>query len=363
MGTLSEDLVAIKQVEDTLTPNKVATFAYTEQAYQDNDADGVTVYNVDNPQNIPVATPAVLAVNETILAKGWRSQASSIPRMLLNHFLGRCSYNLNKIVDIMDSLLVTLTAHLGTADGIATLDSTGKLPSAQIPVSVVQSVNSHSPTNGNVNIDKADVGLSNVVNTGDSATPAQGGTEKFTTGGAYILESNISGNLQNHINNTANPHQVSKAQIGLSNVVNTGDSATPVQGGTEKFTTGGAYNIVQNLGVNSPMGLSCIHATVNDTRFSVTLSKGCDFGLCVVHIVNPYSEQVRVGFEIVGSDGEWHNARVVASNLGVIFQKFIPANSSLTIVGYFYKDTGGEDVDRACSLANVKALSIYSSIH
>lgn len=32
---------------------------------------------------------------------------------------------------------------------------------------------------------KAAAGLSNVVDTGDSATPAQGGTEKFTTGGAY----------------------------------------------------------------------------------------------------------------------------------------------------------------------------------
>jgi hypothetical protein len=38
-----------------------------------------------------------------------------------------------------------------------------------------------------------------------------------------------------------NPHGVTKSQVGLSNVVNTGDSATPVSGGTTKFTTGGAY--------------------------------------------------------------------------------------------------------------------------
>ena len=30
-------------------------------------------------------------------------------------------------------------------------------------------------------------------------------------------------------------------EVGLGNVVNTGDSATPVSGGTTKFTTGGAY--------------------------------------------------------------------------------------------------------------------------
>lgn len=48
-------------------------------------------------------------------------------------------------------------------------------------------------------------------------------------------------NLSNHINNKSNPHSVTKAQVGLGNVVNTGDSATPVSGGTTKFTTGGAY--------------------------------------------------------------------------------------------------------------------------
>ena len=36
--------------------------------------------------------------------------------------------------------------------------------------------------------------------------------------------------------------------MGLGNVANTGDSATPVSGGTTKFTTGGAYNIVSAQG-------------------------------------------------------------------------------------------------------------------
>jgi len=44
-----------------------------------------------------------------------------------------------------------------------------------------------------------------------------------------------------HYNNKSNPHGVTKSQVGLGSVVNTGDSATPVSGGTTKFTTGGAY--------------------------------------------------------------------------------------------------------------------------
>ena len=47
--------------------------------------------------------------------------------------------------------------------------------------------------------------------------------------------------LGTHVSDTSNPHRVTKTQVGLGNVVNTGDSATPTQNGTTKFTTGGAY--------------------------------------------------------------------------------------------------------------------------
>ena len=55
MGTLNEDLSAIKEVEDKIIANKVARFAYTDEAYTTNDANGVAEYNVNNAQNIPTA--------------------------------------------------------------------------------------------------------------------------------------------------------------------------------------------------------------------------------------------------------------------------------------------------------------------
>lgn len=51
----------------------------------------------------------------------------------------------------------------------------------------------------------------------------------------------VNSDLSSHTSNTSNPHSVTKAQVGLGDVINTGDSATPVNGGTTKFTTGGAY--------------------------------------------------------------------------------------------------------------------------
>lgn len=114
MGTLNEDLSAIKEVEDKIIANKVARFAYTDEAYTTNDANGVAEYNVNKAQNIPTADASVLKVNETVLSKGYRAQASSVTRMLLNHFFGRVSYNLNKVNDNVSNLIATLIGHRGT---------------------------------------------------------------------------------------------------------------------------------------------------------------------------------------------------------------------------------------------------------
>ena len=367
MGTIAEDLTGIKNIEDTLTSNKVATFAYTEQAYQNNDANGVTLYDVDKPQNIPVAQPNILKVNETILAKGWRSQASSIPRMLMNHFLGRCSYNLNKINDLMSSLLTTLLGHLGTANGIATLDASGKLPSGQIPTSVVQSVNSHSPTNGNVDISKSDVGLGSVVNTGDSATPAQGGTEKFTTGGAYTLKSDleqsissaqtsleqsisgVSSSLTGHINNNNNPHNVTKDQVGLGNVRNTSDTSALVFGSEQKFTSGGAWQMNSDLKLSiyhkteeksRNMGIKFLSYTWTDDSGSRDITvmhssiQGAPCGIVCLRLHNNSHQDSYVNFIAVDIDGMHISVKLYAVGEGWINNKLVRIGEDITLFGF-----------------------------
>ena len=69
--------------------------------------------------------------------------------------------------------------------------------------------------------------------------------EPFTSEQWFAINSGITStkvsSYDSHVTNKNNPHSVTKSQIGLGSVVNTGDSATPVSGGTTKFTTGGAY--------------------------------------------------------------------------------------------------------------------------
>ena len=136
--SLLDTINRLKTIEQGITDNKVSKFAYTDTAYTNNDVNGVQVYNINNEQNIPVADADILQVNTTITNKGYRTQASSLTRMLVNHFFGRVSYNLNKANDILLSLLNGFSSYLGQPNGVATLDENGRIPYNQLPESAVE---------------------------------------------------------------------------------------------------------------------------------------------------------------------------------------------------------------------------------
>ena len=121
-----------------LVNNKVINFSYTQNAYNCNDVNGVYNYDVCCENNIPVADASIVKINNTVVTKGYRSKASSITRMLVNHIFGRVSYNLNKVHDNFLTFTSSMLSSLGTANGIATLDENGRLPYSQLPESAVE---------------------------------------------------------------------------------------------------------------------------------------------------------------------------------------------------------------------------------
>lgn len=131
--SISSILSGLITKENKLTSNKVANLAYNETAYTTDDANGVEVYDPANNQNIPSANAAILGINNTVLNHGFRNQASTVPRMVINHFFGRVSYNLNKVNDIMSSLLNGISNSLGASEGIATLNADAEVPKVQLP--------------------------------------------------------------------------------------------------------------------------------------------------------------------------------------------------------------------------------------
>ena len=140
MAGIADDLDGIKSnVADLRGNNQVARFAYTQDAYTNDEAAGAASFDIDNDNNIPTKDAATLNVNPTILDRGYQTQASSLTRQLQNHFFGRVSYNLNKIVDRVWDALGTLSAAMGRSDSaagdktyIATLDAAGRLPRNQL---------------------------------------------------------------------------------------------------------------------------------------------------------------------------------------------------------------------------------------
>ena len=89
-------------------------------------------------------------------------------------------------------------------------------------------------TNGNINLPSDTSKINN---------------DSYATSKKYVDNAvkNVNDGLTEHVNSTSNPHRVSKYQIELGEVINTGDSNTPVSGGTTKFTTGGAFTLKTSL--------------------------------------------------------------------------------------------------------------------
>lgn len=156
---------------------------------------------------------------------------------------------------------ITFTgAVTGTYDG-----SSAK--TVNIPVAPVSSVNGKT---GTVSLSASDVGadesgaantaltnaksytdtkISDLINSAPTTLDTLGEIATAMENNADVVEAledaigtkATASDLTAHTGNTSNPHGVTKSQVGLGSVVNTGDSATPVSGGTTKFTTGGAY--------------------------------------------------------------------------------------------------------------------------
>lgn len=138
MAGITDDLNAIKTLQQGLVNNKVTRFAYEQSAYDNNEVAGQVDYVASRANNIPVDSPSIMQVNQTVVDKGFRARASSMPRMLLNHLFGRISYNLNKLNDLFFSALTSLASAIGQANGLVPLDSTGRIPYQYLPEDAIE---------------------------------------------------------------------------------------------------------------------------------------------------------------------------------------------------------------------------------
>lgn len=245
MSLLSE-LTSLKNKIDTLRGNNSVTpFAYTEIAYNSDDANGHSDFVPARENNIPLADNSVIKLDSFVTNKGLRNQASSIPRMFINHFCGRVSYNLNKTVDVLYLFLSALTDNVfGYANGIATLDSNGRVPDEQITEDLIEyrgawNADTNSPDLNTVSKIKGDMYLVSV--TGTQTLVDGEGTVKYNVGDQVIYNGAIwqkipTGNVDS-VNNiqpvddnvTVNGEDIAYSNSGAQNVTDISEAITYIK--------------------------------------------------------------------------------------------------------------------------------------
>lgn len=233
-----ENLETFAEINDTLKADKDVEAVQGNLAKFDENG---------NPVDSGISIPSSGNATSTQVVKGNDSRLTdSRPASDVYSWAkaeGKPSYTKSEIglENVTNDAQVKRT-EMGVASGVATLDTTGKVPSSQLPAYVddvleydTKSAFPATGEGGKIYVDKSN-------NTswrwsGSTYTQIKGDLTIGTTSGT-AADGKI---VNDHINNTNNPHGVTKEQVGLGSVINTGDSATPISGGTTKFTTGGAY--------------------------------------------------------------------------------------------------------------------------
>jgi hypothetical protein len=180
--SLLTDLQTVQSRINGLRNNKVTRFAYDQTAYTDNTVASPQSYAWAQHNNIPGNSPADMKLTETQQNKGFRTRNPSLPKLFIDHFFGRVSYNLNKLDDFMYTFVSAIISSLGANNGFATLDGNGRIIPSQVSESLMQ-------YKGGWNASTNTPHLQNGTGTkGDVYLCSEGGTVDFGSGNITFEE-------------------------------------------------------------------------------------------------------------------------------------------------------------------------------
>lgn len=294
----------------------------------------------------------------------------------------------NKVVDITKSGLglgnVTNDAQvkrseMGVANGVATLDSSGKIPTSQIPGSYDDVRNGYyyngefytdaEHTNQMAHVDDilyVDIPTNlpyrwtgtNYVKTGSDLALGE------TSSTAYRGDRGKAAYDHSQLT-SGNPHNVSKSDVGLGSVVNTGDSATPVSGGTTKFTTGGAYTeLNKKVDKVNGKGLSTNDYTTAEKNKLAGIAAGAEVNQNAFGKIRSGSTAIDANakstiLEFIGSGAT--SVDVATGNDAVPQVTISSTDQSVTAVGNHYAPTEDSSAEKDASGGSAAQLPTSST--
>lgn len=101
MADLYTDIQEVQTTASILNDNRVTKFAYTDKAFDSNIVEWEGTYNYNASNNIPSDT----GLSDESQEYGFGSKSGTLPRSFMNHYFGRISYNINKIIQALKNLL------------------------------------------------------------------------------------------------------------------------------------------------------------------------------------------------------------------------------------------------------------------
>lgn len=101
MADIYEEFTEQETTSAVLDDNRLVNFAYDDKAFRENDTEGRETYNYNANNNIPLST-GLSTETQTL---GFGGKSGVFKRSFWNHTAGRISYNLNKTIQALRTLL------------------------------------------------------------------------------------------------------------------------------------------------------------------------------------------------------------------------------------------------------------------
>ena len=218
------------------------------------------------------------------------------------------------------------------ADGSVTTDklndggvTTGKLADASVTTAKLKdsAVTSGKINDGAVNYDKLATALKNLINGKASASDL---TE-------------VQNALASHTGNTSNPHNVTKSQVGLGDVVNKPMDNTPTQNSDNYVKSGGVYDAL--LGKQPTLIDSGTNQNIKTINNTSLLGSG--------------------NINISGGNLYLHKCHLTKINYNYYFDIVLPSSTPITFaqLAQYYGATNNDAVEIPCNLLSQVNDSTY----
>ena len=188
-------------------------------------------------------------------------------------------------------------------------------------------------------VTKAQVGLGNIPNA-ISSDPTEDATNKLATIKAVNL---VKVTVDAHIANLSNPHKVTKAQVGLGNVPNYGIATeSEAIAGTvnNKFMTPHLVNLAVTtwLNLNTGMSPQTVMAGATSSRIGGWANTDCDLGIATVTKASTRSIRINPGLKLAyANNGKVSDTKVLAEAILLNYGSTVENGTQ-----YIYVDIDGD---------------------